>query len=99
VLIVWKLDRLLRSLRDVPTIMERLGEASAGFRRLTEASDTTTPVGRMMNQMVGAFVELERQCSGSEARPSWMPSARKAESADYLEALARLLKSRARAIQ
>ncbi len=60
VLVVWKLDRLSRSLRDVLTIMERLGEASAGFRSLTEAIDTTTAAGRMMMQMVGAFAEFER---------------------------------------
>jgi DNA invertase Pin-like site-specific DNA recombinase len=60
VLVVWKLDRLSRSLRDVLTIMERLGEAGAGFRSLTEAIDTTTSAGRMMMQMVGAFAEFER---------------------------------------
>ncbi len=60
VLVVWKLDRLSRPLRDVLTIMERLGEAKAGFRSLTEAIDTTTPAGRMMMQMVGAFAEFER---------------------------------------
>jgi DNA invertase Pin-like site-specific DNA recombinase len=60
VLVVWKLDRLSRSLRDVLTIMERLSEAEAGFRSLTEAIDTTTPAGRMMMQMVGAFAEFER---------------------------------------
>ena len=60
VLVVWKLDRLSRSLRDVLTIMERLGEVRAGFRSLTEAIDTTTPAGRMMMQMVGAFAEFER---------------------------------------
>src|SRR5437879_5744042 len=60
VLLVWKLDRLSRSLRDVLTIMERLAEAKAGFRSLTEAIDTTTPAGRMMMQMVGAFAEFER---------------------------------------
>src|SRR5213594_2388085 len=60
VLVVWKLDRLSRSLRDVLTIMERLGESGAGFRSLTEAIDTTTPAGRMMMQMVGAFAEFER---------------------------------------
>jgi DNA invertase Pin-like site-specific DNA recombinase len=60
VLVVWKLDRLSRSLRDVLIIMERLAEASAGFRSLTEAIDTTTPAGRMMMQMVGAFAEYER---------------------------------------
>jgi DNA invertase Pin-like site-specific DNA recombinase len=57
VLVVWKLDRLSRSLRDVLTIMERLTEAKAGFRSVTEAIDTTRPVGRMMMQMVGAFPE------------------------------------------
>ena len=60
VLVVWKLDRLSRSLRDVLTIMERLAEAQAGFRSLTEAIDTTTPAGRMMMQMVGSFAEFER---------------------------------------
>src|SRR5947209_6432538 len=60
VLVVWKLDRHSRSLRDVLTIMERLAEAEAGFRSLTEAIDTTTPAGRMMMQMVGAFAEFER---------------------------------------
>jgi len=60
VLVVWKLDRLSRSLRDVLTIMERLGEAEASFRSLTEAIDTTTPAGRMMMQMVKAFAEFER---------------------------------------
>src|ERR1035438_1703438 len=60
VLVVWKLDRLSRSLRDVLTLMERLTETKAGFRSLTEAIDTTTPAGRMMMQMVGAFAEFER---------------------------------------
>src|SRR6266851_7093080 len=60
VLVVWKLDRLSRSLRDVLIIMERLAEAKAGFRSLTEAIDTTTPAGRMMMQMVGSFAEFER---------------------------------------
>src|SRR5207245_7428568 len=40
VLVVWKLDRLSRSLGDVLTIMERLGAAGAGFRSLTEAIET-----------------------------------------------------------
>jgi DNA invertase Pin-like site-specific DNA recombinase len=60
VIVVWKLDRLSRSLRDVLTIMDRVQEKKAGFRSLTEAIDTTTPAGRMMMQMVGAFAEFER---------------------------------------
>ena len=60
IVVVWKLDRLSRSLRDVLILMEQLEEAGAGFRSLTEAIDTTTPAGRMMMQMVGAFAEFER---------------------------------------
>ena len=58
--VVWKLDRLSRSLKDVLHIMERIAEAGAGFRSITENIDTTTPAGRMMMQMVGAFAEFER---------------------------------------
>jgi DNA invertase Pin-like site-specific DNA recombinase len=60
VVVVWKLDRLSRSLKDVLHIMERIAAAGAGFRSLTESVDTTTPAGRMMVQMVGAFAEFER---------------------------------------
>ncbi len=58
--VVWKLDRLSRSLKDVLHIMERIRNAGAGFRSITESIDTTTPAGRMMMQMVGAFAEFER---------------------------------------
>jgi DNA invertase Pin-like site-specific DNA recombinase len=59
-IVVWKLDRLSRSLKDVLHIMERIAKAGAGFRSITENIDTTTPAGRMMMQMVGAFAEFER---------------------------------------
>jgi DNA invertase Pin-like site-specific DNA recombinase len=61
VLVVWKLDRLSRSLKDLLLILERIGGAGAGFRSLTEAIDTTVPAGRMMMQMLGAFAEYERE--------------------------------------
>lgn len=60
VVVVWKLDRLSRSLKDLLHIMEQIGTAGAGFRSLTESIDTTTPAGRMMMQMVGSFAEFER---------------------------------------
>jgi len=60
VVIVWKLDRLSRSLKDLLLIMEKIDAAGAGFRSLTESIDTTTPAGRMMMQMVGTFAEFER---------------------------------------
>ena len=60
VVVVWKLDRLSRSLKDLLHIMERIGSAGAGLRSLTEAIDTTTAAGRMMMQIVGSFAEFER---------------------------------------
>lgn len=60
VLVVWKLDRLSRSLKDVLTLMEKVELAGAGFLSLTEAIDTTSPAGRMMMQIVGSFAEFER---------------------------------------
>ena len=60
VVVVWKLDRLSRSLKDLLHILDRVEAAGAGFRSLTEAIDTTTPAGRMMMQMIGSFAEFER---------------------------------------
>ena len=59
IVVVWKLDRLSRSLKDLLHLMERIEAADAGFRSLTEAIDTTTAAGRMMMQMVGSFAEFE----------------------------------------
>lgn len=60
VLVVWKLDRLSRSLKDVLTLMEIVEKAGAGFLSLTEAVDTMSPAGRMMMQILGSFAEFER---------------------------------------
>jgi len=60
-LIVWKLDRLSRSLKDLLTILERIDTAGGKFRSLTEAIDTSGPAGRMMMQMLGSFAEFERE--------------------------------------
>src|ERR1700738_2450342 len=60
ILVVWKLDRLSRSLKDLLHILEKIAEADAGFRSITEHVDTTTPAGRMMLQLLGAFAEFER---------------------------------------
>ncbi len=49
-----------RSLKDLLHILEKIAEADAGFRSITEHVDTTTAAGRMMLQMLGAFAEFER---------------------------------------
>lgn len=60
VLIVWKLDRLARSLADLLAILARLDTLGASVRSLTEPIDTSTSVGRMLTQLLGSFAEFER---------------------------------------
>ena len=59
--VVYKLDRIARSLKDLLTIIERIEAAGAEFRSLTEFIDTKSPAGRMIFQIVGAFAEFERE--------------------------------------
>lgn len=59
-LVVWKLDRLGRSLLDLLNKLGKLEESGVGFRSLTEGIDTTTPGGRLIMQVMGALAEFER---------------------------------------
>ena len=59
-LIVWKLDRLARSMRQLIETVENLRVRGIGFRSLTEALDTTTAQGRLVFHMFGALAEFER---------------------------------------
>jgi len=67
-LIVWKLDRLGRSLRDLIAMLDDLRERGVRFRSLTEAIDTETPTGRAMWQMIGVLAELERSLISERTR-------------------------------
>lgn len=60
VLVVYKLDRVARSLRDLLTILDAIQRAGAGFRSLTEPIDTTSPVGVFILQILGAVGQFER---------------------------------------
>src|ERR1019366_2763443 len=67
-LVVWKLDRLGRSLRDLITMLDDLKHRGVKFRWLTEAIDTETPTGRAMWQMIGVLAELERSLISERTR-------------------------------
>jgi len=60
VLIVWKLDRLSRSLAHLMEIVTGLRERGIGFRSLTESIDTTTPMGELLFHIFGALAQYER---------------------------------------
>jgi DNA invertase Pin-like site-specific DNA recombinase len=61
VLIVWKLDRLSRSLSDLIWCMNKVRETGADFRSLTENIDTTSACGTFIFHMLGAFAQFERE--------------------------------------
>ena len=59
VLVVWKLDRLARSLKDLVEIVQDLQDREIGFKSLTEAIDTTSSGGRLVFHIFGALAEFE----------------------------------------
>lgn len=58
-LVVWKLDRLARSLKDLVEIIDDLQRRGVGFRSLTESIDTTSTGGRLVFHIFGALAEFE----------------------------------------
>jgi hypothetical protein len=73
VLIVWKLDRLGRSLPHLIEAVTSLATRGVGFRSITEAIDTTTPGGRLVFHLFGAFVDgcADPRISGAECLNWW----------------------------
>lgn len=59
-LVVWKLDRLARSMKQLIETVEMLEGQGIGFRSLTEAIDTTTAGGKLVFHIFGALAEFER---------------------------------------
>lgn len=60
VLVVYKLDRVARSLKDLLSILELIHHVGAGFKSLTEPIDTSSPVGLFIVQILGAVGQFER---------------------------------------
>ena len=58
-LVVWKLDRLARSLKDLVEIVQDLNDREISFKSLTEAIDTTSSGGRLVFHIFGALAEFE----------------------------------------
>ena len=60
-LVVWRLDRLSRSIKDLYERLAQIEAAGAGFKSLTEAFDFTTATGRLILGMLAIMAEFERQ--------------------------------------
>ncbi len=102
VLVVWRFDRLSRSLRDLLDLFQRLKGDGIQLRSLHEQLDTTTPMGQLMFQMAGMLAEFERNLISmrtkagmetSKARGTRFGPKRKMSKAAVTEAV-KLLKAR-----
>jgi DNA invertase Pin-like site-specific DNA recombinase len=60
VLLVWKLDRLSRSLKDLINTLDELGSLGIHFISYDNNLDTTTPTGKLVFQIIGAVAEFEK---------------------------------------
>lgn len=61
VLVVYKLDRLGRSLEHLITVVNDLQMAGIGFQSISEGFDTTTPAGKMIFHVIGSLAQFERE--------------------------------------
>jgi DNA invertase Pin-like site-specific DNA recombinase len=59
-IVVWKIDRCSRSVKDFSNLLAELQEAGVDFISATESFDTSSPIGRAMVQITMVFAELER---------------------------------------
>ncbi|QFQ89748.1 recombinase family protein (plasmid) [Paracoccus kondratievae] len=67
-LVVWRLDRLGRSLTDLVKFVEELGRKGCEFRSLNESIDTRTSGGRLIFHIMAAFAEFERNLISERTR-------------------------------
>jgi len=75
-LMVWRLDRLARSLKDLIEVMNRLKDENKNFYSIQENIDTTTAVGKLVFHIFGSLAQFERELT-SERIKAGMEAARK----------------------
>jgi len=69
--LVWKLDRLSRSLKDLINTLDELGSCGIDFLSYDNNLDTSTPTGKLVFQIVGAVAEFEKTSSEKELSQVW----------------------------
>ena len=77
IILVYKIDRLTRSLADFAKIVEVLDKAGASFVSITQSFNTTTSMGRLTLNMLLSFAQFEREVTGERIRDKIAASKRK----------------------
>src|SRR5690606_5497580 len=76
-IVVYKIDRLTRSLADFAKIVERLDAAGASFVSVTQSFNTATSMGRLTLNMLLSFAQFEREVTAERIRDKIAASKRK----------------------
>lgn len=74
--VVYKLDRISRNLKDFFVLMDELQSLGVGFRSITENFDTTTPIGRAVLGVLAVFAQFERETTAQRVRDNMLDRAR-----------------------
>lgn len=74
VIVVYKIDRLTRSLADFARLVELLDKAGASFVSVTQAFNTATPMGRLTLNILLSFAQFEREITGERIRDKFAAS-------------------------
>src|SRR6266478_2975430 len=97
-LVVWKLDRLARSLRQLLDTVAALHSRQMGLRSLTEAIDTSTPGGTLVFHLFGALAEFERSIIRERTRAGLAAARARGRTGGRPPALSAVDKTAARAL-
>jgi len=81
-ILVYKLDRFSRSLKDIILTIDELKELKVDFVSITESIDTSTPIGKVMFHIIGAFAEFERDVIAQRTNMGMNQKAKKGQ-AEY----------------
>lgn len=76
IVLVWKINRISRALKDLLQIVELLERNSVSLKSITEAFDNSNPMGRMQFQMMGIIGEFERGCIAENVKMGMLAKAK-----------------------
>ena len=79
-IVVYKVDRLTRSLSDFAKLVDRLDAASTGFVSVTQSFNTATSMGRLTLHMLLSFAQFEREVTAEREQTSCRPHHRSSQS-------------------
>lgn len=98
ILVVWRLDRLGRSLKHLIETMQELERRGIGFQSLSEGIDSKSPTGKLLFHVIGAVAEFERSLISERTRAGLQASKRRGQTLGRPRRMSSLEVERARTL-